>query len=82
MAGEGGDQVGVFDLPIDVPREGATSKVAAGDFVQRVLDLLACDRVQFRYKAGDAGHCKRGLDIIIIVLFTDEGQQVVPEARK
>ena len=37
MAGEGGDQVGVFDLPIDVAGEGSTSKVAAGDFVQRML---------------------------------------------
>lgn len=47
MAGERCDQVGVFDLPIDVADEGSAGKVAAGYFVQRVLDLLACDRVQF-----------------------------------
>lgn len=46
VACEGGDHVGVFDLPIDVAGEGSAGKVAAGYFVQRVLDLLACDRVQ------------------------------------
>ena len=28
VAGEGRDKVGVFDLPIDIPREGAEGKVA------------------------------------------------------
>ena len=46
VAGEGGDQVGVFDLPIDVAGEGSAGKVAAGYFVQLVLDLLACDRAR------------------------------------
>ena len=80
MAGERCDQVGVFDLPIDVADEGSAGKVAAGYFVQRVLDLLACDRVQFRYQAGDAGYFESSLDVVIVVLFTDEGQQVVPGA--
>lgn len=77
VSGEGGDQVGVFDLPIDVAGEGSAGKVAAGNFVQRVLDLLACDRGQFRYQAGDAGHFEGGLDVVIVVLLADEGQQVV-----
>ena len=41
VAGERRDKVGVFDLPIDIPLEGAAGKVAAGNFVQRVLDLRA-----------------------------------------
>ena len=65
VAGEGGDQVGVFDLPIDVAGEGSAGKVAAGD------------RGQFRYQAGDAGHFEGGLDVVIVVLLADEGQQVV-----
>ena len=74
VAGEGSNEVGVFDLPIDISREGTSGKVAAGNFVQRVLDLLACDRVQFRYQAGDAGHFEGGLDVVIVVLLADEGK--------
>ena len=51
VAGEGRDKVGVFDLPIDIPREGAAGKVAAGDFVQRMLYLFLGDWVKFCYKA-------------------------------
>lgn len=35
VAGEGRDKVGVFDLPIDIPREGAAGKVAAGNCTAR-----------------------------------------------
>ncbi len=47
VAGEGGDQVGIFDLPVYVACKGATSKVAAGDFVQRMLYLFPGDWVKF-----------------------------------
>ena len=47
VAGEGCDQVGIFDLPIYVACKGATSKVAAGDFVQRMLYLFPGDWVKF-----------------------------------
>ena len=80
MAGEGRNKVGVFDLPIDIPREGAAGKVAAGNFVQRVLDLLARDRVQLRYQTGDAGYFESSLDVVIVVLLADEGQQLVAGA--
>ena len=70
MAGERCDQVGIFDLPVYVACKGAAGKVAAGDFIQAMLYLFPGDWIKFCYKAGDAGHCKRGFDIIIIVLFT------------
>lgn len=47
VAGEGGDKIGVFDLPVYVACKGATSKVAAGDFVQRMLYLFPGDWVKF-----------------------------------
>ena len=77
MAGEGGDQVGVFDLPIDVAGEGATCQVTARDFVQRMLDFLTRNRVQLRYQAGYVGHFEGGLDIVVVILLADEGQQLV-----
>ena len=49
MAGERCDQVGIFDLPVYVACKGATSKVAAGDFVQRMLYLFPGDWVKFCY---------------------------------
>ena len=51
MAGERCDQVGIFDLPVYVACKVATSKVAAGDFVQRMLYLFPGDWVKFCYKA-------------------------------
>ena len=56
MAGERCDQVGIFDLPVYVACKGAAGKVAAGDFVQRMLYLSPGDWIKFCYKAGDAGH--------------------------
>ena len=47
MAGERCDQVGIFDLPVYVACKGATSKGAAGDFVQRMLYLFPGDWVKF-----------------------------------
>ena len=47
MAGERCDQVGVFDLPIDVADEGSAGKVAAGYFVQRMIYLFPGDWVKF-----------------------------------
>lgn len=44
------------------------------------LYLFPGDWVQLCYQAGDAGNRKGGFDIIIIVLFTDEGQQAIPWA--
>ena len=80
VAGEGGNKVRILDLPIDVAGEGTTGKVAAGDLAQRMLDLLARDRVQLRYQTGDAGHFEGGLDVVIVVLLADEGQQLVAGA--
>lgn len=73
MAGEGCNQIGVFNLPIDVAGEGTTGKVAAGNFVQRVLDLLARDRVQLRYQTGDAGYFESSLDVVVVVLLASLG---------
>lgn len=47
MAGEQCDQVGIFDLPVYVACKGSASKVAAGDFVQRMLYLFPGDWVKF-----------------------------------
>lgn len=47
MAGERCDQVGIFDLPVYVACKGAAGKVAAGDFVQRMLYLFPGDWVKF-----------------------------------
>lgn len=43
MAGEGGDKIGVFDLPVDIAGKGSAGKVTAGDFVQRMLYLFPGD---------------------------------------
>ena len=77
MAGEEGDKVGIFNLPIDVSCEGATCQVTARDFVQRMLDFLTRNRVQLRYQAGYVGHFEGGLDIVVVILLADEGQQLV-----
>ena len=47
MAGERCDQVGIFDLPVYVACKGAAGKVAAGDFVQRMIYLFPGDWVKF-----------------------------------
>ena len=47
VAGEGGNKVRILDLPIDVADEGSAGKVAAGDFVQRMIYLFLGDWVKF-----------------------------------
>lgn len=60
--------------------EGTTGKVAAGNFVQRELDLLARDRVQLRYQTGDAGYFESSLDVVVVVLLAHEGKQLLAGA--
>ena len=52
VAGEGGDEVRIFDQFVDVADEGAASHMAAGHFIDRQFGFCSGNGVQFGHKIG------------------------------
>ncbi len=51
--------------------------MAAGDFIDRNLLLLACDAVQHSDKVCDSGEFKNYLDVVVVSLRAFEWEEAV-----
>ncbi len=75
MAGDLGDEVGIFDFFVEVADQDAASHVGGGDFPDRMLLFLAGNGVQRRHHAVDAGELDHLLDVAVVVLLTNKGKK-------
>ena len=68
MAGEGRDEVRIFDQFVDVADEGATGHVAAGDLVDWNFDFGSSHGVEFGYEVGHSSFLKDDFDVVVVSL--------------
>ena len=75
MARERTDEVRIFHLIIKIADEGAASHVAGCDIVDMADDFFVGFRVDDNDLASDSGKCEHGLDILVVLLLSDERKQ-------
>ena len=75
VAGDLGDEVGVFDFLIKIADQDATGHVGRGNFPDGMLLFLAGDGVQRGHHPVDAGELDHLLDVAVVVLLTNKGKK-------
>ena len=68
VAGEGCNEVRVFDQFVDIADEGTTSHMTAGNFVDRNFLFCACQGIQFNHQICYPCFFKNKFDIVIVSL--------------